>query len=176
MNPLLRGLCEQQIDEKIFGEELLCITDLVNELELPSSSKEDLAIGVFLGTMLYELRKQCFKMYKRPPKVDEVEDYHLILKRRTPEIKEKIMELNTLKKIENISDIIKKTEKNPEEYGDTKHGLNRMYENILGLYDLERSNDNGIRARPEVQIDFNARSKFKRRRHILGIPIPTRSK
>jgi hypothetical protein len=174
MNPLLRGLCEQQIDEKIFGDELLCITDLVNELELPSSSKEDLAIGVFLGTMIYELRNQCIKMYNRPPKVDEVGDYHLILKRRAPEIREKIMELNTLKKIENIGDGIKSIKNDLEEYDNTTHCLDGMHENFLDLYDLEKEHDNRIRARPEVQIDFDARSKFKQRRHILGIPIPIR--
>jgi len=175
MNPLLRGLCEQQIDEKIFGDELLSITNLVNELELPSSSREDLAIGVFLGSMLYELRKQCLKMYNRPPKVDEVEGYHLILKRRASEIREKIIELNTLKKIENISEIIR-TENNPKEYDNTTYGSIEMHKNLLDLYDLEKPHDNRIRTRPEVQIDFDTRSKYKRRHHILGIPIYTREK
>lgn len=174
MNPLLRGLCEQQIDEKMFGDELLHVTDLVNELELPSASKEDLAIGVFLGTMVYELRNQCIKMYNRPPKADEVGDYHLILKRRAPEIREKIMELNTFKKIENIGDRINNTKNDLEECDNITHGLEWMHGNLLDLYDLEKSYDDRIRARPEVQIDFDARSKFKQRRHILGIPIPTR--
>lgn len=173
MNPLLRGVCEQLIDEKIFGNELQCITDLVNELDLPSSSREDLAIGVFIGTMFYELRNQCTKMYNRAPKVEEVGDYHLILRRRASEIREKLMELNTLKKIENIGDITKKKENDLEKYDKSNQDSPRILENSLNLYDPEKAYDERARSMPDIKIDFNASSR-KQRRHILGIPIVPR--
>jgi hypothetical protein len=171
MNPLLRGVCEQLIDEKIFGNELQCITDLVNELDLPSSSREDLATGVFIGTMFYELRNQCIKMYNRAPKVEEVGDYRLILKRRASEIREKLIELNTLKKIENIGDIIKNKENDLGEYDKVNQDSARILGNSLNLYDPEKAYDERIRTMPEIKIDFSASSRIKQRRHILGIPI-----
>jgi len=174
LNPLLRGVCEQLIDEKIFGSELQYITDLVNELDLPSSSREDLAIGVFIGTMFYELRNQCAKMYNRAPKEDEVIGYHLILRRRAPEIREKLMELNTLKKIENIGDVIKNKENDPAEYDKVNEDSPQILENSLNLYDPEKAYDERVRTMPEIKIDFNASSRVKRRRHILGIPIDPR--
>jgi hypothetical protein len=89
MDPLLRGVCEQCIDFMLEEGEIERIMNIVNMLDLPVASREDAALGAFMGTMYSQLDAHYLKMYNRPPKRDEIEEYHGILRRRAHEIKSK---------------------------------------------------------------------------------------
>lgn len=175
LDPLLRGLCEQQIDGKLFGDDIKHINDFVNTLDLSSSSKEDIALGLFLGTVYNELKAQCMNVYNRPPGKGEICDYHLILKRRAYEVKEKIRELNTIIRMEAVEDTTSKPSDEPEDDVHVVRELeDQVTSNLRSLYDLEEASRVEGETLPEIEIDFNARSSKKRRRTILGIPILAR--
>ena len=87
MDPLLRGVCEQYIDNKLEGEEVRKVRDLVDTFDLPSSSKEDVALGLFIGTIFAYIHSHYMSMYNRKPKKNEILEYHRILRRRADEIK-----------------------------------------------------------------------------------------
>lgn len=172
LDPLLRGLCEQQIDEKLSGGEIQYISDFVDALDLPPSSKEHVALGLFLGTVYNELSTQCMKVYNRPPEREEIYDYHLILKRRAYEVSEKIKELNIMRQIEDVEGIKDKPRHDPAKGGRVIESLDDpLPSNMKGLYDLEDATRAKYKALPDIEIDFSARSSKKRRRTILGIPI-----
>ena len=172
LDPLLRGLCEQQIDEKLSGGEIQYINDFVDALDLPPSSKEHVALGLFLGTVYNELATQCMKVYNRPPEREEIYDYHLILKRRAYEVREKIKELSVMRQMEDVEGVTNKPGHDPENAGRVIQSLdNQLASNMKGLYDLEDAPRVRDEALPDIEIDFSARSSKKRRRSILGIPI-----
>ncbi len=175
LDPLLRGLCEQQIDEKLFGIEIQYINDFVDTLDLPVSSKEDIALGLFLGTIYNELKTQCMNVYNRPPEKEEIYDYHLILKRRAYEVKEKIRELNIERQIKEVEDTTNKPSNELEDDVNVVRNLDKQVPaNMRSLYDLEDTSRVREGTLPEIEIDFSARSSKKKRRTILGIPIIAR--
>jgi hypothetical protein len=90
VDPLLRGLCEQHIDEKLAEGEIQNIRGLVEVLEIPATAIEDTSFGLFLGTVFSYLNNHCIKLYNRLPRGDEIDEYYQILRRRAPEIKTKI--------------------------------------------------------------------------------------
>lgn len=87
MDPLLRGVCEQCIDNKLESEEVKKVRDLVDTFDLPSSSKEDVALGLFIGTIFAYIHSHYMSMYNRKPEKNEILEYHIILQRRADEIK-----------------------------------------------------------------------------------------
>jgi len=87
MDPLLRGLCEQHIDEKLAEGEIRKILGLVEVLDIPAAALEDTLFGLFIAAVYSYLDNHCIKLYNRFPKRDEIDEYHRILRRRTPEIK-----------------------------------------------------------------------------------------
>ena len=89
MDPLLRGVCEQYIDMRLEDKEIEKVRRLVDTLDLPVASKEDVSLGIFIGSIYSQLNVHHLKMYNRPPKKEDVEDYYAILRRRSEEIKSK---------------------------------------------------------------------------------------
>lgn len=90
VDPLLRGLCEQHIDEKLAEGEIRKILGLVEVLDIPAAALEDTSFGLLMGAVYSYLDNHCIKLYNRFPKRDEIDEYHQILRRRAPEIKSKI--------------------------------------------------------------------------------------
>lgn len=89
MDPLLRGVCEQYIDMKLEEKEIEKVRQLVDTLDLPVASKNDVSLGIFIGAIYSQLNIHHLKMYNRSPKKEDVEDYYSILRRRSEEIKSK---------------------------------------------------------------------------------------
>jgi len=87
MDPLLRGVCELYIDMKLKDNEIEKIRELADMLDLPVASKEDVSLGIFMGTVYSQLNIHYLKMYNRLPKKEDVDSYHQILRRRAEEIK-----------------------------------------------------------------------------------------
>lgn len=87
MDPLLRGVCELYIDMKLEDSEIEKIRKLAEMLDLPVASKEDVSLGIFMGTVYSQLNVHYLKMYNRLPKKEDVDSYHQILQRRAEEIK-----------------------------------------------------------------------------------------
>jgi hypothetical protein len=87
MDPLLRGVCELYIDMKLEDSEIEKIRKLAEMLDLPVASKEDVSLGIFMGTVYSQLNIHYLKMYNRLPKKEDVDSYHQILQRRAEEIK-----------------------------------------------------------------------------------------
>ena len=87
MDPLLRGLCEQKIDEKLFSEELETIKEFVETIDLEVNSKENYEIVFFLGTVYDELVTQCMSVYNRSPNENEKLIFHELLKRRISDVR-----------------------------------------------------------------------------------------
>ena len=92
MDPLLRGLCEQKKDEKLFTEEFETIKEFVETIDLVINSKENYEIMFFLGTVYDELVTQCMKVYDRSPNKNEKLIFHELLKRRISDVRAKLRE------------------------------------------------------------------------------------
>jgi hypothetical protein len=144
MDPLLRGLCEEHIDEKILESDFNEINKIVEILDLQITSKEDVSIGLFLGIIYDVLNNQCMKVYKRPPNIDEINDFLHILERRTVEFR---VLLNKPQEKEN------------------------NFEASIKI-DFEDNNVDHESQMDDIEIDWNASSKRRKRRTIMGIPIP----
>ncbi len=144
MDPLLRGLCEQHIDETILEIDIQEILDVVNVLDLPVASKEDASTGLFLGMVYDVLVTQCMKVYNRHPNPEEISDFYIILSRRAYEFK------SVLNKYHLLSE-------RPKE--------NNELENIPEV-DEEPLRD--------IEIDWGASSRKKSKYTIFSIPIPMR--
>ena len=86
MDPLLRGLCEQYIDKKLESDEIHEVKALMNSLELPVDSKKETSFGFLLGSVYSQLYIHCLNMYNRVPNEEEIENYHMILRRRATEM------------------------------------------------------------------------------------------
>jgi len=92
LDPLLRGVCEQYIDYKLADGEIEKIKALLERLDLPTKSREDAALCVFLGIIYSQIDNHYMLMYNRFPSESEVEDYNRILQRRATEIRTRFME------------------------------------------------------------------------------------
>jgi hypothetical protein len=92
MDPLLRGLCEQYIDKKLEPNEIHEVKALITMLDLPVSSEKETSFGFLLGSVYSQLYIHCLNMYNRVPNEDEIENYHLILRRRATEMLSKFEE------------------------------------------------------------------------------------
>jgi hypothetical protein len=86
MDPLLRGFCEQYIDKKLESDEIHEVKALMNSLELPVDSKKETFFGFLLGSVYSQLYIHCLNMYNRVPNEEEIENYHMILRRRATEM------------------------------------------------------------------------------------------
>jgi len=144
LDPLLRGLCEQHIDEKMLEIDIQEILDVVQVLDLPVSSKEDASIGLFLGMIYDVLVTQCMKVYSRHPSSEEISDYYTVMGRRAYEFKSVL----------NKNHLLPDHEKE-----------NIECESILEV-DEEQLRD--------IEIDWGARSRKRSNHTIFGIPIPVR--
>lgn len=143
MDPLLRGLCERQIDEKLLECDIQEMRDVIDILDLPVSSKDDASLGLFLGVIYNVLDTECLRVYGRRPSREEMSDFYLLLRRRACEIMDAM----------NVSRRI--PESGREEGGD--------FESIL---DLEED------VLPDIEVDWGAASRRRSKREIMGIPLP----
>jgi hypothetical protein len=89
MDPFVRGVIEQYIDRMFLEEEMQKARDLVAIMELPETSQEVMALGVFLGTVYSYANEHFLKMYNRYPDDSELEEYRLIMQNRAREFKSK---------------------------------------------------------------------------------------
>ncbi len=145
MDPLLRGVCEQYIDNKLEDEEVRKVRDLVDTFDLPSSSKEDVALGLFIGTIFAHIHSHYMSMYNRKPKKNEILEYHRILRRRADEIKsmfnvgfqnkwEPDIEIVPEKKIEEAPpEDVDEKEENDEIFSFDSNSHSQPASNILGI-------------------------------------------
>jgi hypothetical protein len=58
-------------------------------MDLPETSQEEMALGVFLGTVYSYANEHFLKMYNRHPDDSELEEYRLIMQNRAQEFKSK---------------------------------------------------------------------------------------
>jgi hypothetical protein len=89
MDPFMRGVIEQYIDRMFLEEEMQKARDLVAIMDLPETSQEVMALGVFLGTVYSYANEHFLKMYNRYPDDSELEEYRLIMQNRAREFKSK---------------------------------------------------------------------------------------
>jgi len=179
MDPLLRGVCEQCIDSMLEEGEIERIMNIVNMLDLPVASREDATLGAFMGTMYSQLDAHYLKMYNRPPKMDEIEEYHSILRRRAQEIKSKFrMRISQLEMaVPEASDEGQAgTEKVLEDYHLV---LQKRAEELRAEKELEAEpEDEPELDEPEspesitekVKFSYNSSTRKEPPRKILGIP------
>jgi len=155
LDPLLRGLCELKIEEKLTDIKIDTITKLIDRLELGANTKEDAAFMIFLGTIYDELNNQCLKVYERLPNDEEISSFHHLLKKRFEEIKKKFSEHSAQKHLRELDQNAVENIVLPlEMIGDIEKDTQYLPDNFGVTHDIE--------------IDFY---KKRRRRSILGIPI-----
>ena len=176
MDPLLRGLCEQHIDKKLSMGDIQDIMDLVETLDILVTSKEDAALGLFLGSIYNQLSSHCLKLYDRPPERNEIQDYNLILKRRSSEIKAKIAQFNTSRTTRPPKDETAELEENIDDYVLTIQKKTKELTNEReSEAEKQKPDDTDNVTRPsekqKVKFSFDSRSRKKPTRNILGIPI-----
>lgn len=142
MDPLLRGHCEQHIDEKLLEIDIQQILDIVKVLDLPISSEEDASIGIFLGIIYDVLATQCTKVCNRHPNSEEISDFYNILSRRA----------NEFKTIFEKHHLLNEQEKEQHEI-----------ENTIEAVKLQI---------PDIEIDWGVRTRKKSKHKLFGIPLP----
>lgn len=89
MDPFVRGVIEQYIDRMLLEDEMQKVRDLVAIMDLPETSQEEMALGVFLGTVYSYANEHFLKTYNRYPDDSELEEYRLIMQNRAQEFKSK---------------------------------------------------------------------------------------
>ena len=89
MDPFVRGVIEQYIDRMLLEDEMQKVRDLVAIMDLPEASQEEMALGVFLGTVYSYANEHFLKTYNRYPDDSELEEYRLIMQNRAQEFKSK---------------------------------------------------------------------------------------
>lgn len=150
--------------------------DLVETLDILVTSKEDAALGLFLGTIYNQLSSHCMKLYDRPPERNEIQDYHLILKRRSSEIKAKIAQLKTSRTTRPSKDDTAGLDENIDNYVLTIQKKTKELKNERESEADEQKPDDTDNAlepseKTKVKFSFDSRSRKKQTRNILGIPI-----
>lgn len=178
MEPLLRGVCEQCIDSMLEEGEIDRIMNIIYMLNLPVASMEDAALGAFMGTIYSQLDAHYLKMYNRPPKRQEIEEYHGILRRRAQEIKSKFM-----MRISQLEMAV------PEATNEGQVGMGKDLEDYLLILqkraeelraekELEAEPEDETKLKPEspeditekVKFSYNSSIRKQPTRKILGIP------
>jgi len=89
MDPFVRGVIEQYIDRMLLEDEMQKARDLVAIMDFPETSQEEMALGVFLGTVYSYANEHFLKMYNRYPDDSELDEYRLIMQSRALEFKSK---------------------------------------------------------------------------------------
>lgn len=178
MDPLLRGVCEQCIDSMLEEGEIERIMNIVNMLDLPVASREDAALGAFMGTMYSQLDAHYLKMYNRPPKRDEIEEYHSILRRRAHEIKSKFrMRISQLKMtVPEASDEGQASA--VKDFEDYHLILQKKAEELRAEKELKAEPEDETELEPEspesitekIKFSYNSSIRKEPTRKILGIP------
>ncbi|UCD43979.1 MAG: hypothetical protein JSV27_07445 [Candidatus Bathyarchaeota archaeon] len=143
MDPLLRGVCEQYIDSILDEKEIRKIRTLVDLLDLPETSREEISLGLFVGTIYAHINDHYRNMYNRPPNKDEIEEYNQILRRRAEEIKSRF------RLVDDKSEPESTPEKQPGEQSAEEHD--------------EESAD-------EMKFSFDTKEPKQPKNNILGIP------
>lgn len=178
MDPLLRGVCEQYIDMKLEDSEIEKVSKLVDTFDLPAASKEDVSLGIFIGSIYSQLNTHHLKMYNRLPKKEDIEIYHQILQRRAGEIKAKFNVAPAQKEVlipEAEKDAITDPKENLEDYYLV---LQKKAEEIKA--EIEKRKDTQVDDGQGVDPDDTPAGEFKFRfdmstrkepvRKIFGIP------
>ena len=153
VDPLLRGVCEQCIDNKLESEEVKKVRDLVDTFDIPSSSKEDVALGLFIGTIYSYIHSHYMSMYNRKPEKNEIQEYHIILQRRADEIKS-MFNIGFQNKWEPDLEIVpeNKTEEAPQENIEGKEENDEIFSFDSNSHSQPVSNILGIPTRKETPI------------------------
>jgi len=138
LDPLLRGVCEQYIDCKLADGEIEKIKALLERLDLPTKSREDAALGVFLGIIYSQIDNHYMLMYNRFPSESEVEDYNRILQRRAPEIRARFMEWPEGSEIDSTGqdcedDYAEEEQVNDDRFSFDTTARSQQITNILGI-------------------------------------------
>lgn len=89
MDPFVRGVIEQYIDRMLLEDGMQKARDLVAIMDLTETSQEEMALGVFLGTVYSYANEHFLKTYNRYPDDSELEEYRLIIQNRAQEFKSK---------------------------------------------------------------------------------------
>ena len=89
MDPFMRGVIEQYIDRMLLEDGMQKARDLVAIMDLTETSQEEMALGVFLGTVYSYANEHFLKTYNRYPDDSELEEYRLIMQNRAQEFKSK---------------------------------------------------------------------------------------
>ena len=89
MDPFVRGVIEQYMDRMLLEDEMQKIRDLVALMDLPEASHEEIALGVFLGTIYSYANEHFLKMFNRYPDDSELEEYRLVMQGRVLQFKSK---------------------------------------------------------------------------------------
>ena len=89
MDPFVRGVIEQYIDRMLLEGEMQKVRDLVAIMDLPETSQEEIALGVFLGNVYSYANEHFLKTYHRYPDDSELDEYRLIMQNRATEFKSK---------------------------------------------------------------------------------------
>lgn len=180
MDPLLRGVCELYIDMKLEDSEIEKIRELAEMLDLPVASKEDVSLGIFMGTVYSQLNIHYLKMYNRLPKKEDVDNYHQILRRRAEEIKSHF-NLSAAPRRTLIPETTEDTPSEPKGNLDDYHlVLQQKAEEIKAEIEKQRTSQEGddqeTRAHDESEpigeykFSYDMSTRKEPVRKILGIP------
>ena len=176
MDVLIRGLCEQYIDNKLEESEVRGVRDLIDSIDLPVTT-EDVLLGYFLGSASSQLRNFYMAVYNRVPEKEEAERFQELLVRRAPEIIAKIISLSP---VGTEGSSIDAPADGEDEMMEGLHPI--VFEEPKGseaeeavVSEIELSPvatiDNSGGSKESMKFSFQARSVKKPITTVLGVPI-----
>jgi len=164
MDVLLRGLCEQQIDDTL-GETLSEeYSSLFHELDISEESRRCFLMGYIAGRTRSRLNSSSLAMYGRPLEGEEIDLFAEIIGRRMEDILDRVLndEIEKYAKMESVVE-----EPQPEAITEEKENLEEEMEEIplktvatIGNLEVE-----------EEKFSFKISGRKKATPTILGIPV-----
>lgn len=109
----MRGVYEEYIDSKLEDSEIEKIKNIVDVLDFPISSEEDISLGFVIGSIISQIDSQFIKNYNNLQKKNEIEDCFGILRRRASEIKSRFSSLGN-SHVESLETVVEIKERLPE--------------------------------------------------------------
>jgi hypothetical protein len=167
MGVLLRGLCEQQIDDMLDNTLSQEYSSLFDELGISEESRSCFLMGYIAGRSRSRLNSSSLAMYNRPLKGKEIELFTEIIGRRMENILDRVLnqEIEKYAKIESVIEEPQPVISNENEENLDKEEVEEIpLKTVATIGNLEVE---------EEKFSFKISGRKKATPTILGIPVRT---
>jgi hypothetical protein len=165
MDVLLRGLCEQQIDDLLDDTLSQEYSSLFDELSITEESRSCFLMGYIAGRSRSRLNSSSLAMYNRPLKGEEIDLFAEIIGRRMEDILDRVLNQEN-EKYAKIENVIEKPQ--PEISTEYEEILDEEEVKEIPLKTVTTIGNLGVE---EKKFSFKINGRKKATPTILGIPV-----